>query len=136
MDATTLEAAFQKAFAVFHGKGTTTDFFAFLDDAGYMIDEDVPFVLDKSQFREHVEFHMSGMWSSLEAVPREPRFTVVGTTGVISANLTIRGKPRDSGFRLRHCLMSLVCYWDGGQWRALSLNIDPLSGHIVDASPG
>lgn len=135
MDATSLEAAFRKAFAVFWGKGTIEEFYAFFDDAGYMIDEDTPFVLDKGLFREHVDFHLGGMWTSLEWIPREPKFEVIGTTGVVSTYFTLRGKPKNAGFRLRHGVCTVCCHWDGTQWRAGMLNIDPLSGHIVDASP-
>ena len=136
MDAKTLEGDFRKGFGVFWGKGVLADFFAFLDDAGFMIDEDTPFVLDKAQFKEHVEFHMSGIWSALEWIPRDPRFDVFGNTGVVSTYFTLRGKPKDSGFRLRHGFCSVVCQWNGSAWRAGALNIDPLLGHIVDASPG
>ncbi len=135
MDAASLESAFRKGFGVFWGKGTLEDFYAFFDDGGFMIDEDTPFVLDKAQFREHVDFHVNGMWTSIEWIPRDPRFDVFGATGVVSTYFTLRGKPKDAGFRLRHGLCTVVCHWDGQGWRAGTLNIDPLSGHIVDASP-
>jgi len=135
MDAASLEAAFRKAFAVFQGKGSIDDFYGFFDDAGYMIDEDTPFVLDKALFKEHVDFHLAGMWTALEWIPRDARFDVIGTTGVVSTYFTLRGKPKDAGFRLRHGICTVCCHWDGRQWRAGMLNIDPLSGHIVDASP-
>jgi hypothetical protein len=130
-----LQADFESAFAVFRGNGSIDDLYAFFDDAGFMIDEDVPFLLDKAQFREHLGFHLSGVWSKLEWIAREPRFDVWGTTGVVSAYFTLRGKPRDAGFRLRHGLCTVGCYWDGQRWRGATLNLDPLSGHIEDASP-
>jgi len=136
MDATSLEAAFRRAFGVFWGKGTIDAFYDFLDEEGSFVDEDTPFVLNKALFREHVDFHLGGMWSSLEWIPREPRFDVFGTTGLVSTYFTLRGKPKDAGFRLRHGLCTVVCHWDGRQWRAGLVNLDPLSGHIVDASPG
>lgn len=135
MDATSLEAAFRKAFGVFHGQGTLDDFYGFFDDGGFMIDEDTPFVLGKPEFREHVDFHVSGPWTKLEWIAREPRFDVHGSTGVVSTYFTLRGKPKDAGFRLRHGLCTVICGWDGRGWRGLALNLDPLSGHIVDASP-
>ena len=136
MDRTTLEAAFRQGMGALWGKGRIEDLYAFLDEGALVIDEDTPFLLDKAQFREHLEWHLGGLWSAIEWIPREPRFDTFGTTGLVSAYFTLRGKPKDSGFRLRHGLVSLVCHWDGAAWRALSLNLDPLSGHIVDASPG
>jgi hypothetical protein len=136
MDTASLEAAFRKAFGVFWGKGTIEDFYAFFDDAGFMIDEDTPFVLTKALFKEHVDFHLAGMWTQLEWIPREPKFDVIDTTGLISTYFTLRGKPTDAGFRLRHGVCTVLCHWDGKEWRAGLLNIDPLLGHIHDASPG
>jgi hypothetical protein len=136
MDAASLEAAFRSAFAVFWGKGKVEDFYGFFEEAALMIDEDTPFLLSKEQFVEHVNFHLNGLWSSLEWIPRAPECAVFGTTGLISTNFTLRGKPRDAGFRLRHGLCTAVCQWDGKAWRGLSLNIGVLTGHIVDASPG
>ena len=80
MDTASLEAAFRKAFGVFWGKGTIEDFYAFFDDAGFMIDEDTPFVLTKALFKEHVDFHLAGMWTQLEWIPREPKFEVIDST--------------------------------------------------------
>jgi hypothetical protein len=135
MDARSLEAAFTKAFAVFQGKGSIDDFYAWFDDAAFMLDEDTPFVLDKALFREHVGFHL-GMWERLEWIPRDPKFEVVDGTGIVSTYFTFRGKPKGSGFRLRHGVCTVLCHWDGREWRAGMLNIDTLLGHIVDASPG
>ena len=135
MDAASLEAAFRRAFGVFWGKGTIQEFYDFLDEQGFYTDEDTPFVLDKALFREHIDFHL-GQWSMLEWIPREPKFDVFGTTGLVSTYFTLRGKPKGSGFRLRHGVCTVACHWDGTRWRAGMVNIDALIGHIVDASPG
>lgn len=136
MNLTTLEAAFREAFAVFWGKGTIEDFYGFFDERGAFVDEDSPFLLDKKLFQDHVDFHVKGNWDALEWIPREPRFQVIGRTGIVTCYFTLRGKPRDSGFRLRHGVCSALCYWDGRQWRGATLHLDPLLGHIRDASPG
>jgi hypothetical protein len=136
MNAASLETAFREAFGVFWGEGTIERFYDWFDDDAFLIDEDTPFVLSKALFREHVDFHLAGQWTKLEWKPREPKFEVIGTTGLISAYFTLRGKPKDSGFRLRHGVCTVLCHWDGTRWRAGMLNIDPLLGHIVDASPG
>jgi hypothetical protein len=137
MTTDTLEAAFRKAFGVFWGQGTIEDFYGFFDERALMADEDSPFVLDKSQFRDHVDFHLKGSWDSIAWIPYEPRFEVVGSTGIVLTNFTLRGRPKGSGFRLRHGVASVVCHYDSGtrSWRAVALLLDPLLGHIVDASP-
>lgn len=135
-DETSLAADFETAFSTFRDGGEVASFDAFFDDAGFVIDEDTPFLLDKAQFSEHMDFHRSGVWSKREWIVREARFDVWGTTGVVSAYFTLRGKPKDAGFRLRHGVCTVGCYWDGRRWRGVTLNIDTLSGHVEGASPG
>ncbi len=133
---TSLSRAFEQGIAVFQGKGTRDAFFAFLADDVLVIDEDTPFVLDRAAFSDHIDFHLSGIWDSVGWVPREVRFEVFGTSGVISGSFTFRGKPRDGGFRLRHGNFSMMCALIAGQWRALTFTLSPLQSHILDASPG
>jgi len=137
MTPASLESAFRSAFGVFWGQGKLEAFLAFLEPDGAFIDEDTPFALDRPAFEDHVRFHL-GLWESLEWIAREPRFLVAGSTGVITTAFTLRGKPKDAGFRLRHGLCSVLCHWDAGtrSWRALSIHLDPLLGHIEHASPG
>jgi hypothetical protein len=47
----------------------------------------------------------------------------------------LRGKPVDSGFRLRLGLLTSSFARRSGEWRALVANFGPRSGHIVSASP-
>lgn len=135
MNTQSLEEAFRKAFGVFWGAGSVEDFSDFFDEEALMIDEDTPFVLSKAQFKDHLDFHLAGMWTQLEWLPRDSEFAVIDSTGLVSTYFSFRGKPTDAGFRLRHGVCTLLCHWDGKAWRAGLLNIDPLLGHIVDASP-
>jgi hypothetical protein len=131
-----LAQAFEQGIAVFQGKGTREAFFAFLADDVLVIDEDTPFVLDRAAFSDHIDFHLSGIWDSVAWMPRETRFEVLGTSGVISGLFTFRGKPRDGGFRLRHGNFSMMCALVSGEWRALTFTLSPLQSHVLDASPG
>ena len=137
MDRTTLERDFRKAFGIFWGQGTIEDFYNFFDERALMVDEDTPFLLEKTAFKEHVDFHLSGIWEKLEWLPRDPRFMVIGKTGVVTSYFTLRGKPKSAGYRLRHGLVSVTCYYDEStrQWRAASMLLDPILGHIEQASP-
>jgi hypothetical protein len=130
-----LDTTFTRAVGVFRGTGTVDDLMAFLSEEVLVIDEDTPFVLDRAAFRDDLDFHLGGLWDSLAWVPREQTIEVIGTTGVITGLFTLRGKPRDAGFRLRHGNFSLVCAWQDGRWIALSLTLGPLLGHILDGSP-
>ena len=137
MNPETLEQAFRKGFGVFWNKGTVENFYDFFDDRALMVDEDTPFLLEKPAFKEHVDFHLSGIWDKLEWIPRDPKFVVVGSTGIVNTYFTLRGKPKDAGFRLRHGIVTIVCSYDAAasQWRAASMLLDPLLGHIENASP-
>lgn len=138
MNQETLQSAFKAAFAVFWGAGAIEGFLAFIDDDALIIDEDNPFVLDKTAFKDHLDFHLGGNWEALGWKAWKPDFRIVGETGLISSNFTLRGKPKDSGFRQRHGVISVVCHFDSGsrQWKAGTLHLSPLLSHIHHASPG
>jgi hypothetical protein len=48
----------------------------------------------------------------------------------------VRGKPKNTGFRQRHGVLTAVCYWDGQRWRGANLHTSTLLSHIYHASPG
>lgn len=137
MNEKSLESQFTEAFGLFAGDGTREAFFDFFHDDAKFVDEDHPSVLDKPAFTDHIDFHLDGAWESLKIVTYESRFLVVGSTGVVTTYYTLRGKPTDSGFRIRHGICSVSCYYDetADRWRGMSLMLDPLSGHIDNASP-
>ena len=135
MNEQSLQRDFTKALAVFTGDGTYDDFYQFFDSEALMVNEDNPFILDKDSYQDHITFLDSNM-ESLEWVLRETRYQVFGDTGLISAELTVRGKPKSQGFRQRHSVLTAVCYWDGSQWRGANLHTSTLLAHIYQMSPG
>jgi hypothetical protein len=137
MDQTTLARDFDRAFGAFWGNGTKQDFYDFFDDRALMIDEDNPIVMDKPAFVDHIEFHLSGIWESMNWKPRQHAVAVFDGTGLVSGQFTFRGKPKNSGYRQRHGNFSVVCYWDTGtkRWRGAKLHLSPLLSHIYHNSP-
>jgi hypothetical protein len=135
MDPYTLTAEFARRIGDRKSGNALSVIVDWLVPGGMLIDEDPPFLLDKDQAKDHVAFHAAGLWTQREWAFRVARFDVFGSTGLISAAFTLRGKPVDSGFRLRHGLLTISCAWRNGERQALVANFGPLSGHIVDASP-
>jgi hypothetical protein len=132
----TLEAAFR---AVFAHPATAREAagaarLAFLDPGAYVIDHDVPFVMDGAAYADHMGFHAPA-WERYEFTLHHVESVVHGTTGVVSAYAFERGKPKDAGFRLRTCFVSAVCAWGADGWRAVMLHISPINAQIIDASP-
>ncbi len=137
-DSNTLEAAFRDAFAFFSGTAGLDALLDFFDQRALFIDEDHTSVLDKAAFGDHLGFHLDGCWESRQLITYQPRFVVAGSTGVVTTYYTLRGKPVNAGFRLRHGIASVSCYCDRhrDQWRAMSLVLGPMISHIHNASPG
>lgn len=136
-DAAALEAAFRAAFAAaaHEPRAMATARLALLDDAALVIDHDIPFPLDRAAYADHLAFH-AGSWARLETRLVDVRIAVHGSTGIASAYFMQRGKPVDSGYRLRAGYCTAVCVRDARGWRALGLHLAPLAGQIIDASPG
>ncbi|HYC01928.1 MAG TPA: nuclear transport factor 2 family protein [Azospirillaceae bacterium] len=107
----------------------------FRDDALFVL-EDTPFILDKEGFRGHMAFHLGTAWEWVELKTWRPDARIFGATGLFTADFTLRGKPRNSGFRQRHGALSLVCHHDGQGWRGLKLHLSTLLSQIHEASPG
>jgi hypothetical protein len=135
MNQQTLEGDFSAALAVFTTGGKLEDFLGFFDDDALMVNEDTPFILDKASYRDHLNFLMSSI-DRLEWAVRQPSFLAIDGSGVVSAELTVRGKPKNTGFRQRHGVMTALCYWDGKRWRGAALHTSTLLAHIHHASPG
>ncbi len=136
MNTSTLEAEFRQGFGWYWNQGTLQQFLAFIDERCVIIDDDVPFPMDKAQFSDHLQFRRSH-WESVSWIPYDTLFEVAGDTGIVSTAFTLRGKPKGSGFRLRHGLATVICHHDSatGGWRTVGITMDPIQGHIEGASP-
>lgn len=136
-DTASLEATFRAAFATPKDKpgDIAAARLAFLHDAALVIDSDVPFPLDRAGYADHLAFH-APHWERLEVQLLEVKAQLHGNTGIVSAYVNQRGKPKDAGFRQRPGYMTAVCTRDGTRWRALALHISPMMAQILQASPG
>ena len=98
-DSTTtgLDAAFEEWVRALNNMDVE-GFAAFFADDSEILDEDFPWRMSKTQFFDHLGFHMKppGLWESFEYVTRETNAKVWGTTGHVSGYSTLRGKPRDA----------------------------------------
>jgi ketosteroid isomerase-like protein len=133
MTAPTLEDAFGQWRSALNS-GDLDAFYALMDDAMVIFDEDIPWRFSKADFVDHIAFHVP-LWESFQWVPRELRFQAHGTTGVISGYATFRGKPRDAGFRQRFMGFTQTWVNDARGWRLVCWHQGPLHGQIDGASP-
>ena len=112
-------------------------FASFFDEDSETLDEDFPWRMSKSEFLDHLLFHIkgAGLWESFEYVTRETNTKVWGTTGHVSGFSTLRGKPRDAGFRQRFMGFTTTWYYANEEWRLVSWHQSVLAGRIDGASP-
>ncbi len=132
-DSASLETAFRTWTDAFN-RGVVEEAYKMMDDAMVIFDEDIPWRFSKSEFQDHILFHVP-LWESFAWVPRELRFQVHGATGVVSGYSTFRGKPRDAGFRQRFTCFTQAWIPDGESWRMVSWQQGVLRGQIEGASP-
>lgn len=135
-DGADLERAFLAAYrsAADNPAAMPADRLALLADNALVIDHDVPFLLDRAEFADHLAFH-AAHWERVETRFHDLRIAVHDTTGIVSAYFVERGKPRGAGFRLRAGYCTAVCARQDGRWQALGLHTSPIIGQITDASP-
>lgn len=130
-----LEAAFA-ALTDALARGDLDAFYdAMLPDA-MILDEDLPFRVDKAGFQAHIAFHGPDNWEGFAWKPSGMRFLERGTTGVASGFAMFRGKPKDAGFRLRPMLFSQGWVNTGPGWKLASWHQSPVVGHVTGQSPG
>ncbi len=127
------EAAFQALVASLR-RGDLDSFYGTMTDNFVMIDEDSPYRLSKTEFQDHIGFHVSGIWESFEWRPASFNTRAFGTSGIITGFATFRGKPRDAGFRIRHLMFSQTWSIVDGVWRLVLWHQSPIDGHIVGVS--
>lgn len=130
-----LDAAFASLVAAL-GKGDLPGFYGLILPDAAIIDEDLPFRVDRSGFEEHITFHTSGIWEGFAWKPYSVRFAEVGSTGVAAGFAMFRGKPKDSGFRLRPTLFSQGWIRTPQGWRVASWQQSTVVGHVTNQSPG
>ncbi|MSR13673.1 MAG: nuclear transport factor 2 family protein [Gammaproteobacteria bacterium] len=133
MTASALEATFARWKNAL-GAADLATFYALMDDAMVIFDEDIPWRFSKTDFVDHIAFHIP-MWESFQWVPRELRFQIYGTTGIVSGYATFRGKPKDAGFRQRFMAFTQTWVNANDNWRLVCWHQGPLHGQIDGASP-
>ena len=138
MASTSESAEFEEAFRAFVQTLATGDldaFYATIHDSATIIDEDIPFRLTKAGFRDHIDFHVGGIWEGFSWQDRNANFRVWGETGMVASFATFRGKPVDSGYRQRHMAFTQGWHKFDEGWRLISWHQSPFDGHILEASP-
>jgi ketosteroid isomerase-like protein len=138
MNQASLQQFFERHFAVMWGEGPPEDLLDVISEDALLVDEDTPFIFDKDEFKEHMDWHMSGLWERFAWKPREISYVVVGNSGLVSGNFSIHGKPRDAGYRQRDGMFSIVCDFDArdSKWQVLKFHSSPLFSAIHHNSPG
>lgn len=134
-DDESLRAAFAALTAAL-STGNLDAFYALIDENAYIFDEDIPFLLSKADFKNHIDFHLTGIWESFAWVPRGPEIRAFGDTGIVAGFTVFRGKPKDSGFRQRHIAFTQGWARRNGAWKLVNWHQSPLDGHVMEGSPG
>jgi len=115
--------------------GDLADFFgAILPDAVIM-DEDLPFRVDRTGFQARIAFHGPGIWKGFAWKPSGLRYVPSGGSGAAMGFAMFRGKPRGSGYRLRPMLFSRGWTKLAGRWKLASWQQSPIIGHVTRPSP-
>ena len=130
---TSLESAFNDWRNAFNA-GNLNEAYGAMNDDMVIFDEDIPWRFSKTDFVEHIQFHGPN-WESFEWVARELQFQLRGETGIISGYATLRGKPRDSGFRQRFMGFTQTWILEDESWSLIVWHQSPLLGQIEGASP-
>lgn len=130
-----LEEAFGKLVAALAG-GDLAGFYGLISSDAVIMDEDLPFRVDRAGFEQHIAFHGPGNWEGFAWKPQQIRFAEQGATGVAVGFAMFRGKPRDAGFRLRPMLFSQGWANTPEGWRVTSWHQSPVIGHVSAQSPG
>lgn len=135
MTIASLQTAFQ-ALVDALARGDLEGFYGVMHPHAMIMDEDLPFRVNKQGFQDHIAFHGPENWEGFAWRPSEPRFAVHDDTGVVIGSAMFRGKPRDAGFRLRPMLFSQGWTQTAGGWQLVSWQQSPVVGHVTTQSPG
>lgn len=107
---------------------------AILPDA-VILDEDLPFAGDKAAFEDHISFHGPDNWEAFAWKPRDIRAVETAAVGSIVGYATFRGKPRDSGYRIRPMMFSQGWRCSSDGWKLINWHQSPIIGHATRISP-
>jgi ketosteroid isomerase-like protein len=135
MTTTELEAAFGRL-ANALATGDLDGFYAMMAPDAVILDEDIPFRVDRAGFQAHIDFHVSGVWEGFAWKPTQMRYAQSGDTGAVVGFSMFRGKPVGAGFRLRPMQFSQGWARRDGQWQLVSWHQSPIVGHVTQQSPG
>ena len=130
-----LEPAFASLVAAL-ARGDLDSFYGMMLPDAMIMDEDLPFRVDKAGFQAHIAFHGPSNWEGFAWKPSSMRFVTSGTTGFATGFAMFRGKPWDAGFRLRPMLFSQGWTRLPDGWRLASWQQSPVIGHVTRQSPG
>jgi ketosteroid isomerase-like protein len=117
-------------------RGDLDGFYGVILEDAMIMDEDLPFRVNRAGFQAHIAFHGPDNWEGFAWRPTDMRFAVSGSTGVVTGFAMFRGKPRDAGFRLRPMLFSQGWTQRPAGWRLASWQQSPVIGHVTTQSPG
>ena len=116
--------------------GDLEGFYGLIAPDAVIMDEDLPFRVDRAGFQDHIAFHGPGNWEGFAWKPQDMRFVEHGTTGVVVGFAMFRGKPKDAGFRLRPMMFSQGWARTAQGWRVTTWHQSPVIGHVSAPSPG
>ncbi|MBD2842615.1 YybH family protein [Erythrobacter rubeus] len=116
--------------------GDLDGFYGLIEPDAVIMDEDLPFRVDRAGFQDHISFHGPENWEGFAWKPQQMRFREHGDTGVAVGFSMFRGKPKDAGFRLRPMMFSQSWTKTEGGWRVTSWHQSPIVGHVSEQSPG
>lgn len=106
-----------------------------LAPAAIVIDNDAPVPMGRADYADHLAFHRP-LWEKREFAPYDMAFRQTGETGIATAYVMDRGKPKNAGFRIRPSYCTAVFARASSGWQAVGLHIGPLNGQLIDISPG
>jgi hypothetical protein len=135
MSTASLQAAFQ-AMVDALTRGDLDAFYGAIVENAMIMDEDLPFRVDRAGFQAHIAFHGPDNWEGFAWRPTDMRFAASGSTGAVTGFAMFRGKPRGAGFRLRPMMFSQGWTQTAVGWRMVSWQQSPVIGHVTTQSPG
>ena len=134
MSEKSLEQAF-RGLADALATGDQERFYGVMLPDAMIMDEDLPFRVDRAGFQDHIAFHVSDIWEGFAWKPDRVSFSAMGDSGAVAGFSMFRGKPRDAGFRLRPMLFTQGWARLDGEWRLASWHQSPIIGHVQQQSP-